>query len=212
MLTIQPKILNSYRPAFSSDMEVADKYDEFNLSEMSEDEYKSSRHDLESARKELEQIIDENNLPKPVNKILKFTKVFTAALLGGMATGFGASQTVKGFKKLSKLKAVNSFNNSVKSAFKFTGKQVKHLFNNKYTKNFFDENKFGIKLKSIFTSVKNSKFVTKIHEAVEVLLDKVKGVKPETYKKVLVNTVGVSGGIASGVNTIREEAKAGAEE
>ena len=37
------------------------------------------------------------------------------------------------------------------------------------------------------------------------VLNKIKGVKKETYEKVAVNTVGVSGGIASGVTALKEQ-------
>ena len=37
------------------------------------------------------------------------------------------------------------------------------------------------------------------------VIDKIKGVKKETYTNATVNTVGVSGGVAAGVNSFREK-------
>ena len=49
------------------------------------------------------------------------------------------------------------------------------------------------------------KAYNKTKEGVKYVIDKIKGVKKETYTNATVNTVGVSGGIASGVNSFRKE-------
>ena len=49
------------------------------------------------------------------------------------------------------------------------------------------------------------KAYNKTKEGVKFVIDKIKGVKKETYTNATVNTVGVSGGVAAGVNSFREK-------
>ena len=46
-----------------------------------------------------------------------------------------------------------------------------------------------------------------VKKGVKHVFDKIKGVKKETWEKATVNTVGVSGGIASGVTAIKEKSE-----
>ena len=223
MLTIQPKVLNSYRPAFkSNENEPVEKFD---LAEMDEDSYKSLRGDLKSRKQEFEDIINdtEAKMPKFIKKIMKAGVVITTALLGGMATGWGAGKSIDGMRSLYKKAPVQKAKNGVKSGFKFVKEQFAaakkwikgtDIYKKAATKlnKFFSEHKFGKKLTSIYNSIKDSNFVKSVKKGIKSIIDKFKGVKGETYKKVATNTVGVSGGIASGVNAIKEKSDAGEDE
>lgn len=220
MLTIQPKVLSNYRPVFKSNEE-----ENFNLAGMNEDSYESLRGDIKAQKKDLEDLINstEAKFPKFIKKLMKAGVILTTALLGGMATGWGAGKSIKGIQELSKKVPVQNAKNSIKSGFKFIGRQFvaakKWLQNTglykkiaaKTTK-FFTENKFGKKLVSIYKKLTNNKVINPVKDNFKSLTKKVKEIKGETYKKATVNTVGISGGIASGANAIKEDQKRAGEE
>lgn len=216
MLTIQPKVLSNYRPAFKANEEQ-----KFNLAEMDEDSYESLHGDLKSQKQDFENIINntEAKMPKFIKKLMKIGVIITTALLGGMATGWGAGKSITGLQKLSKKAPVQSAKNSLKSFGKRVGTMFKSLKTKikdtaiykkaaEKTNKFFAENKFGKKLVKVFNKIKDNKVVKSIKNGFKSFIDKIKGVKGETYKKATVNTVGVSGGIASGVNAVKEKSEA----
>lgn len=219
MLTIQPKVLNNYRPAFKANQE-----EKFNLANMDNDSYESLREDLKSQKQDLEDLINntEAKFPKFVKKLMKAGVIITTALLGGMATGWGAGKSITGLQELSKKAPVQSAKNSMKSSFKYIGEKLttaktwlkgSNLYKKaaEKTSKFFTQNKFGKKLASIYKKLTDNKVVNSIKKGFKSLIDKIKGVKGETYKKATVNTIGVSGGIASGVNAVKEKSEAGEE-
>lgn len=204
-----------------------------------EAEYNKRRNELLEQKKEFEELAndEEIKLPKPLNKALKGGAVVTTGILGGMAAGWGTSKSLTGIGKLLKTKPVQGFKKqiiSVKDSVVKLAKSLKNKFLNsnmyiktadaiKTQKNKFFKTNFGKKLNSIYTSIKNNKVVkligsgyktvkTKVKDAFKFVHNKIKGIKPETYKKATANTVGVSGGIAAGVNSLREKSEIGDDE
>lgn len=201
-----------------------------------EAEYNRKRNELLEQKKEFEELAnnEELKLPKPLSKAIKGGTIITTGILGGMAAGWGTGKTFTGIKRLIKSKPVQGFFEKVGSAkdsvVKY-GKSLKEKFlkSKLYTKPAdslkaqkakFLKTKFGKKLNSIYTSIKENKIVksivkgyttvkTKVKDAFKYVHDKIKGVKPETYKKAAENTVGVSGGIASGVNALKDNSQNG---
>ncbi len=204
-----------------------------------EAEYIKKRNEMLEHKRELEELAndDELNLPKPLNKALKGGAIVTTGILGGMAAGWGAGKSWSGISKLIKSKPVQGFIKKTVSAkdsvVKFAESLKEKFLNSKlYTKpakavkaqkTKFLKTKFGKKLTSIYNSIKENKIVksivkgyttvkTKVKDAFKHIHDKIKGVKPEAYKKATENTVGVSGGIASGVTALKDKSETGAEE
>ena len=220
MLTIQPKILNSYHPAFKAFEN--DDYD-VSLSKMDSNKYEQMRDELREQRDEFMNIIndEELELPKPVNKIIKGVATGTTAILSGMAAGWGAKKSIEGFSKLGKTKAIKGLGQKLTSVKLATAKSAKSLkeklinskfytkiaekVSNAYAK--FGETKIGKPIVKYLNIAGEfiQKGYKKVATGVKYIVDKIKGVKKETYTNATVNTVGVSGGIASGVNSFRKE-------
>lgn len=226
MLTIQPKVLNNYRPAFKASEKFEDE--DFNLNDLTEDKYESMRDELEDQRDEFKELAEDKelNLPKPINKALKGGAVVTTGLLGGMATGWGTKKSLAGLSKLGKTKALQGIKKQLvdcKIGTVKTAKSLKTKFleSNFYTKladkisngwNKFGETKIGKPIAKFLTKV-GSGIKTgykKVAAGVKHVWDKIRGVKKETWEKATVNTVGTSGGIAAGVTALKE--KDGAED
>lgn len=222
MLTIQPKVLNNYRPAFKAS-ENFDNEEEITLNDLTEDKYESMRDELEDQRDEFEELADDKelNLPKPINKVLKGGAVVTTGLLGGMATGWGTKKSLAGLNKLGKTKAMQSVKKQIIDCKVDTVKtakslKTKFLESNLYTKisnaitngwRKFGETKIGKPIAKFLTSVGSGikNIYKKIASGIKHVWDKIRGVKKETWEKATVNTVGVSGGVASGVTALKEK-------
>lgn len=220
MLTIQPKILNNYNPAFKASEN--DDYD-VSLSKMDSSKYEQMRDELREQRDEFMNIIndEELELPKPINKVIKGVATGTTAILSGMAAGWGAKKSIEGFSQLGKTKAIKGLEKKLSSAKLATAKATKSLeekfVNSKFYKNIaekvsnayakFGETKIGKPIVKYLNIAGEfiQKGYKKVVGGVKHIVDKVKGVKKETYTNATVNTVGVSGGIASGVNSFRKE-------
>ncbi len=218
MLTIQPKVLNSYRPAFKAyEQEVDEK--PLSIADMDEDTYESTREELEEHRDELKNLAEDKdlNLPKPINKALKGGAVVTTGLLGGMAAGWGTKKSLTGLNKLGKTKALQGLKKQITDCKLSTVKTAKNLrtkfLGSKFVENIkngwqkFGEKKIGKPIVKFFNSVGSGikKIYKKAASGIKQVWDKIRGVKKETWEKATVNTVGVSGGVASGVTAIKEK-------
>lgn len=222
MLTIQPKVLNSYRPAFkASENDFEEK--SFNLAELDEDTYESMRDELEDQRDELEELAEneEFKLPKPVNKALKCGAVVTTGLLGGMATGWGTKKSLVGLSKLGKTKAIQGLKKQtldykLKTVKTAKSLKTKFLDSKFYTKisnsiangwNKFGEKKIGKPIVKFFNTIGSGikTAYKKVASGIKHVWNKIRGVKKETWENATVNTVGVSGGIAAGVTSLKEK-------
>ena len=188
-----------------------------------EDTYTRAKAELEDQKDEFESLVKDKelNLPKPAKKLIKGGAVVTGGILGGMATGWGAKKSIAGMKALNKAKAVvgmkTKFGKAWAATKEFAGKIWKKFMDSKvYTtpKNKlnklgkkFANSKIGKPITKAYNSVKDfvGKGVKKVKDGLNWILNKIKGVKKETYENVAVNTVGVSGGVASGVTALKEQ-------
>ena len=221
MLSIQPKFSTSFKPAFKSN-EPNEDYSSINLHDMDEDTYESMNDDLREQKSDFLDLANnkEFNLPKPAKKILEGGAVVTTGLLGGMATGWGAKKSIQGFSKLAKSAPVKSFKHYIKDTRNFiknSSVTVKKQFleSNVYKKpanaiktqyNKFAKTKIGSPVTKFLENLKDgiATIYKDIRTGLKHLWKKIKGVKKESYEKAVVNTVGASGGIASGVTALKE--------
>lgn len=201
------------------------KEETVSLDKMDQDKYDSMKSELEEQREELEELADnkEYKLPKPVNTALKGGAVVTTGLLGGMASGWGTKKSLAGLKKLVNTDAVKSVRVHAKETKKFVFDNAKLLKANflkskvytmpansikkAYAK--FSKTQIGEPLVKFFNKIGNGikTGYTKIKNGIKHLWDKIRGVKNKTWEKATVNTVGVSGGVASGVTALKEQDK-----
>lgn len=227
MLTIQPRLLNTYHPAFKA-LKQDDDEEIISLENMTEDKYQSMRDDLEDQRNEFENLAEDKsmNLPKPLNKALKAGSIVTTGLLGGMATGWGTKKSLAGLNRLYNSKAMQGVkaesiklklataktSRSLKTRFLDSTlyKNVSNSVKNSWKK--LGEKKAGKPIVDFFNAVGSGikTIYTKVSDGIGNLWNKIKGVKKETWEKATVNTVGTSGGIAAGVTALKE--KDGADE
>ena len=220
MLTVQPKILNNYYPAFK-----ASEYREeiIDLADMDEDTYESTLDDLENQRDNFNELAEskEFKLPKPAKTVLKGSTLLTTGLIGGMMGGWGAKKTIEGFSKLAKTAPVKSTKKHFKAVIDFikdSAKTIKTKFKEsdaykmpanalKRQKEKFAATKIGKPIVNFFSNVKKGiKTVYKdISTGIKHLYDKIRGVKKETWERGTVNTVGVSTGVATGAEALKKQ-------
>lgn len=218
MLTIQPKVLNTYRPAFRAS-EAVDDERIISLAEMDEDTYESMRDELEDQRDELEDLADnkEFKLPKPINKAIKGGAIVTTGLLGGMAAGWGTKKSLTGLGKLGKTKAMQGVKKQIIDCKISTVKTAESLRTRFMASKFvakikngwhkFGEKKIGKPIVKFLNAIGSGikKVYNTVSTGIKYVWNKIRGVKQETWEKATVNTVGVSGGIASGVTALKEK-------
>ena len=224
MLSIQQKFSTSFKPAFKS-YEVNDPTDEdfsMTLADMDQETYDRVREDLRGQKSDFLDLANnkEFKLPKALKKTLEGGAVVTTGLLGGMATGWGTKQSIKAFSKLAKSTPIKNFYNSIKDARTFLKNAYIAVKQQFLESNVYKKPAEAIKKQyNKFAKTTIGKPVTKYYEAftdglktmyrdaknsIKSLWKRIKGVKKETYEKAVVNTVGTSGGIASGVTAIKE--------
>ncbi len=222
MLSIQPNFSTNYKPAFKMNQDRTEfEFDPF----ADEASYNSAKAELEDQKDEFESLVKDKelNLPKPAKKLIKGGAVVTGGILGGMATGWGAKKSIAGFAKLNKTKTVVGMKTKLgkvwTAAKVFVGKLFKKFTESKiYTTpkaklnelgTKFANSKIGKPIAKAYDAVKGfvGKGIKKVKAGVKWVLNKIKGVKKETYEKAVVNTVGVSGGIASGVTALKDQSE-----
>lgn len=220
MLTVQPKLLNNYYPAFKA----SEAYEEVvDIADMSEDTYESTMDDLENQRDNFNELAENTDfkVPETAKKVLKGGAVVTTGLIGGMAGGWGAKKSIEGFAKLAKTQPVKSTKKHFKAVIDFikdSAKTIRTKFKEsdaykmpsnyfKKQKDKFASTKIGKPIVNFFSSLcKGIKKVSKdVSTGLKKLYDKIRGVKKETWEKGTVNTVGVSSGIASGAEALKKQ-------
>ncbi len=220
MLSVQPKLSNNYSPAFGTQRRQQHK---LTPEETEEKKYRETRQELINQKEDLEEILenDEFKLPKPAQKVIKGGAVVTTGLLGGMATGWGTKKSIQAMGKILKSAPAQGIKKHIKATKDFVldeAKTIKAKFKKSeaYTmpanalKN-FSESKIGSPVAKFFTAI--GKGIKKVYNTVKNgfnhIINKIKGVKKETYEKATVNFVGASGGVAAGVTTLKEQDEAG---
>ncbi len=221
MLSIQPRFTTNFKPAFKSN-EQNDDYSSISLAEMDQDTYDEMSNDLREQKNDFLDLAnsDEFKLPKPAKKVLEGGAVVTTGLLGGMATGWGTKKSLQGFSKLTKTAPVQNFVRYMKDARQFIKKSLSAIKKEFIASDFYKKPAEAIKKQyNKFAKTQIGKPVTKYYEGfkdglktiykdaktgIQSLWRKIKGVDKVTYEKAAVNTVGTSGGIASGVTALKE--------
>lgn len=217
MLTIQPT-----KTAFEGH-----RYDRHISRE--EREYQKNYDELLNQKEEFLDLANSEDfkMPKTAKKVLEGGAILTTGLLGGMATGWGAKKSIQGFSKLSKTAAVKDLKKhalATKEFVKTSSKSIKEIFVEsdaykmpagfiKKHYNKFANTKFGKPVIAFFEAVGNGvKAVYKrVKTGINYIVDKIKGIDKAKAEKAAVNTVAVSGGVASGVTAIKEKQQAGEE-
>jgi len=221
MLTIQPKLYSYYQTSFKA---RNDEDIPMDIMDMDEDEYNDAVDTLEEQRDNFEDIADghsEFKVPETVKPFIKGGAILTTGLLGGMAAGWGTKKSIVGFSKLAKTAPAKNLKTYFKDTYSFiktTLKTTKKNFleSNVYkkpaeaiSKNYkkFGTTQFGGPIVKFFNAVgRGIKNVYKaVKKAVGDLVDNLKAIKKEKYQSAAVNTVGVSGGVSSGVMALKEK-------
>lgn len=189
---------------------------------LEEHKYRTEYNEMASQRDEFTKLASDNNvkIPEFAKMGLKGGAVVTSGILGGMAAGWGTKKSIKGFEKLFKTEFVKNTKNQIKATNKFAKESIKTLKTNFIESEAYKlhqarlekgrQSKFWGPVLKFFGSIgKGIKFAyTKVKNGIKFVINKIKGVKSETYKKAAVNTVGVSGGIASGATALKESDEA----
>lgn len=222
MLSVQPKISNNNITSFGR----RDRERKLTPDEIEERKYRAARREIEEQQEDFIELSENNefNLPKPVKTVIKGGAVVTTGLLGGMATGWGAKQSIKAFQKLGKTEVMQGLKKQAVNTNKFikeAAKTVKTEFlksdaykTPKAKLDKFATTKVGKPITKFFKAIGTgiSTVYGKIKTGTNYIITKIKGVKKETYEKATVNTVGASGGIASGVTALKEQDEKGRED
>ena len=216
MLTIQPT-----KTAFQGHRMSVDEV----RAAQEEREYLRNRGELEEQRDEFLELANDVDakMPNFAKKALKGGAVLTTALLGGMATGWGTKKSIQGFAKLNKTSAVQSLKkhaSAVKDFIVASAKKLKTDFVNsdayKMPANFikkhvdkFEKTKVGKYVAKFFEYTKKAvnTVLEPVKKGIKFVFEKIKGIDKVKAEKAAVNTVGVSGGISSGVTALKEKAE-----
>lgn len=189
---------------------------------LEERKYQAEYNQIAGQRAEFTRLANDDDvkIPPTAKKVLQGGAVVTSGILGGMAAGWGTKKSIQGFEKLFKTEFVKNTKNQIKATNKFVQESIKkikadfvkseahkihqtRLEKGRQSKFWGPVLKFfgsiGKGIKSAYKEVKNG---------IKYVINKIKGVKSETYKKAAVNTVGVSGGIASGATALKESDEA----
>lgn len=220
MLTIQPKLQTYYQTSFKSNRKDDIPMDIIN---MDDDQYDEVVDELEEQRDNFEDMAsdDKFKLPEPAKKVMVGGAIVTTGLLGGMAAGWGTKKSIQGFRKLAKTAPVQNIKSYLKDTGSFakaTFKSTKESFlkSDVYLKpanaisrayKNFGKTRFGGHIVDFLNSV--GRGIKKVYKAVKKafkdVFENLKSVKKEKYENAAINTVGVSGGVSSGVMALKEQ-------
>ena len=219
MLSIQPKISNNNITSFGR----RDRERNLTPEEIEERNYRAAKREIEEQQEDFIELSEnsEFNLPKPAKTVIKGGAIVTTGLLGGMATGWGAKKSIKAFQKLGNTNVMQGLKKQAVDTQEFikkTAKIVKTEFiksdaykTPKAKLDKFATTKIGKPITKFFKAIGTgiSTVYGKTRDGIKYVINKIKSVKKETYEKATVNTVGVSGGIASGVTALKEQDEKG---
>ena len=206
MLAIQPVSLNST----SKNVAFKNIYD-------SKESYERERGYFVQQGRELDGIINDNNIPDSMKAPFKWARILTNGVVDGLAVGWAVMTGAKSCQK-----AVNSKTaKSVLSASKPIGegfikamKNFGELIGKGFKK--LTDNKFGNKVSNLYDKIANSKYgnatIDFMKKSTQVVVDfvntVVKAVKSITFDKASKTTAGILGGgsgVAGAYATAREE-------
>lgn len=191
-------------------------------------QYEADKTKLEEHLDELNEVIENTQVPKPVRAIGKVATVGIGAALGFVGMRFGAQGIVKMgkegiayFKKLAQkpkfTKMLNGFKNVYVKIKNFVTKNFDKIKNNpkvqgaitKFTDGFakFSQKPFCQKIKNVANKFVAWKPVQKVCEFVKSLFAKVKSIKGQQVENATVNLFAVSGGVTGGITALQEATK-----
>ncbi len=185
-------------------------------------EYNDEKNFWEEQKQTFDELSKDTDVPSFFKKGMKIVSVAISTILGGMAMAWGSKKSIGAFEKLGKTQKVknftkatsknfNSFKEMISGAYQSikTSKFVTNI-TKKYDKQVTKFNNSKFAKNPIVKSVrKGFGYVTgKIKDAYKYVAKKVKGIKSENVKNATVNTMGVSGGVTSGVAALKETNKA----
>jgi len=221
MLTVQPVKLSQQLPFRSERTDEGYRY--------SKTQYQNDKTSLENQLEDLNSVIENTDVPKPIRAFGKVISIGIGAALGFVSMKYG----VQGMTKLVKsgAKKASELFQSPKAAaigekFSGIGKSIKDGATRLYNK--IIESKFVKKIAEFFVGLgekyKNSKFGKKMakwgqaisdlkpvktvkEKATKVkdnVVETVKGVTGEKVEKGIENIFAVSGGVSGGVTALQE--------
>lgn len=223
MLSIQPvKLTNSYSfKGYEVPYEEDYAY--------SKSSYENDKSKLEEQLRELNDVIGNTTVPKPIRALGKIASVGIAAGLGYVSMKFGAQGITKMIKKgynyskdLMNKPAVketlNKFSEVKDNSTKYAKTKLNEFAANA-SENSFIKNTTG-KLNTFFETIKNSDFAkqikniadrlsnSKFAEFCKELTTRIKtafnNITGETVEKGVVNLFAVSGGVTGGISALQE--------
>ena len=192
-----------------------------------EREYQRNYDELYEQREDFIDLANDSEfkVPKSAKKVLEGGAIITTGLLGGMATGWGTKKSIDGFAKLSKTQAVKNAKDYFSEVGKFAKKSSKSIKKEfvesdvykipaKFIKKNYDKfaaTKFGKPISKFLSNLKEgiNNLLIDINKGFKYIYKKITGIDKKKAEKVTINTVGVSGGIASGATAIKEKQEAG---
>ena len=226
MLTVQPVRLSQQLPFRGVEAQ------ENECKNYTKEQYQNDKSALEEQLSDLNSVIEDTNVPKPVRAFGKLISIGIGAALGFVSMKYGAQGMAKIVKKGAEAvggamkkpfaqnvgekftKGVNTIKTFVVEVYKKIAEskfgQAVGRFVNKVAKG-VKESKFGQKVAEWAQNIKNSNFGKKVAEkaatakqAVREAAGKVTGEKVENG---VVNLFAVSGGVSGGVSAIQEAAQ-----
>ncbi len=226
MLSIQPVNLTNQYSFKGATRPMEEDYSYSRL------DYESDKSDLEGHLEDLNEIIENTNVPKPIRVIGKIASIGIGAGLGFVSMKFGAQGVAKLAKKgmaYSKELLNKPFaKNIVEKSTKMTN-DVKTFVTNKFdnlstiiSKNAkyqamteklagmskkIKTSKFGEKVSNMANSVAESKVAQKAKEVAQNTKTKIKNITSEQVENAIVNVFAVSGGVTGGITALQDSVR-----
>ena len=226
MLTVQPVRLSQQMPFKGVEAQEQERYN------YSKEQYQNDRSALEEQLNDLNSVIEDTNVPKPIRAFGKLISVGIGAALGFVSMKYGAQGMAKVVKKgaeavggAMKKPFMQNVGEKLVNGVKAVGRFIKKIYNKIAESSFgqavgnfvkkaakgLKESKFGTKVAEWTQNLKNSKFGENVakkaaaaQQAVKEAASKVTGEKVENG---VVNLFAVSGGVSGGVSAIQDAAK-----
>lgn len=226
MLTVQPVRLSQQLPFRGVESQEREHYN------YSKEQYQNDKSALEEQLSDLNSVIEDTNVPKPVRAFGKLISIGIGAALGFVSMKYGAQGMAKVVKKGAEAvggamkkpfmqNAGEKFINGAKAVGRFFAELYNKVANSRFGKavgKFCTEtfeklknSKLGQKATEWAQNIKKSKFgeniAKKAAAAQQAVKDAAGRVTGEKVENGVVNLFAVSGGVSGGVSAIQEAAK-----
>ncbi len=184
----------------------------------SKEDYSSDRSKLEKQLNELNEVIDNADIPKPIRTIGKLVSVGIGAALGFVSMRYGAQGVAKLFKNgVSWVKSLGK-KEFVKNISENSQRLMDSLKKSKHTQSVFEAidsfkqrykaTKLSADLEQFSSRIKNNRFAKSVMEkGIELKNYVSKLATAENIEKGAINLFAVSGGVTGGVTALQEVTK-----